>query len=250
MPNVRNPSAETADRKAVRHPGNGVALLLIDVINDMRFDGSELLVDPCPSDGGAARAAQGTHGAGRDSVDLRQRQLRPVAVGFPQARGALHHRRCARPAHRQGVPTCAGRLLRVQTDALGLLRDHARHAARTVAGLHADRDRGGGNICVLFTASDAYMREYKLTVPADCVVSNTDAGESVHAHADAHHSESGRDAIERPGTLSGASRHGRTSLGGTGGSVHNLGKVLGWHHPTLPVCIDPSELCSHKQNLR
>lgn len=31
-----------------------------------------------------------------------------------------------------------------------------------------------GNICVLFTASDAYMRDFDLYVPADCIASNTD----------------------------------------------------------------------------
>jgi nicotinamidase-related amidase len=30
------------------------------------------------------------------------------------------------------------------------------------------------NICVLFTANDAYMRDYQLFVPADCVASNAD----------------------------------------------------------------------------
>lgn len=30
-----------------------------------------------------------------------------------------------------------------------------------------------GNYCVLFTANDAYMRDYKLTVPSDCTISNT-----------------------------------------------------------------------------
>jgi len=30
-----------------------------------------------------------------------------------------------------------------------------------------------GNYCVLFTANDGYMRDYKLVVPADCTVSNT-----------------------------------------------------------------------------
>jgi nicotinamidase-related amidase len=30
-----------------------------------------------------------------------------------------------------------------------------------------------GNICVLFTANDAYMRDFQLYVPADCVCSNT-----------------------------------------------------------------------------
>ena len=30
-----------------------------------------------------------------------------------------------------------------------------------------------GNICVLFTANDAYMRDFSLVVPCDCVASNT-----------------------------------------------------------------------------
>ena len=30
-----------------------------------------------------------------------------------------------------------------------------------------------GNICVLFTANDAYMRDYHLLVPRDCVASNS-----------------------------------------------------------------------------
>lgn len=30
-----------------------------------------------------------------------------------------------------------------------------------------------GNYCVLFTANDAYMRDYRLVVPSDCTVSNT-----------------------------------------------------------------------------
>lgn len=30
-----------------------------------------------------------------------------------------------------------------------------------------------GNICVLFTANDAYMRDFRLYIPSDCVASNT-----------------------------------------------------------------------------
>ncbi|HEY1582229.1 MAG TPA: isochorismatase family cysteine hydrolase [Chthoniobacterales bacterium] len=30
-----------------------------------------------------------------------------------------------------------------------------------------------GNFCVLFTANDAYMRDYNLIIPSDCTVSNT-----------------------------------------------------------------------------
>ena len=36
------------------------------------------------------------------------------------------------------------------------------------------------NICVLFTANDAYMRDFRLVVPADCVASNTEE-ENRHA---------------------------------------------------------------------
>ena len=31
-----------------------------------------------------------------------------------------------------------------------------------------------GNFCVLFTAHDAYMRDYRLVVPADCIASQTE----------------------------------------------------------------------------
>ncbi|HLM23989.1 MAG TPA: isochorismatase family cysteine hydrolase [Pyrinomonadaceae bacterium] len=37
-----------------------------------------------------------------------------------------------------------------------------------------------GNNCVLFTANDAYMRDFKIFIPADCVVSNTEQ-ENQHA---------------------------------------------------------------------
>jgi nicotinamidase-related amidase len=30
-----------------------------------------------------------------------------------------------------------------------------------------------GNYCVLFTANDAYMRDYNLIIPSDCTISNT-----------------------------------------------------------------------------
>src|SRR5438477_7464442 len=30
-----------------------------------------------------------------------------------------------------------------------------------------------GNFCVLFTANDAYMRDYELAIPFDCIISNT-----------------------------------------------------------------------------
>ncbi|MBL2225368.1 cysteine hydrolase, partial [Klebsiella pneumoniae] len=37
-----------------------------------------------------------------------------------------------------------------------------------------------GNICILFTANDAHMRNYKLYVPQDCIASNNDQ-DNIHA---------------------------------------------------------------------
>lgn len=39
-----------------------------------------------------------------------------------------------------------------------------------------------GNICILFTANDAHMRNYNLYVPQDCIASNEDK-DTVHALA-------------------------------------------------------------------
>lgn len=49
---------------------------------------------------------------------------------------------------------------------LDLLLEHLQADTLILTGIAA-------NICVLFTANDAYMRDYKLFVPSDCVASNT-----------------------------------------------------------------------------
>ncbi|MFC0469587.1 cysteine hydrolase family protein [Halalkalibacter kiskunsagensis] len=49
---------------------------------------------------------------------------------------------------------------------LQLLLDHLQVNTLIITGV-------AGNMCVQFTANDAYMRDYKLYVPADCVASNT-----------------------------------------------------------------------------
>ena len=49
---------------------------------------------------------------------------------------------------------------------LDTLLDYLRVKTLILTGLAA-------NICVLFTANDAYMRDFKLVIPSDCVASNT-----------------------------------------------------------------------------
>ena len=41
-----------------------------------------------------------------------------------------------------------------------------------------------GNICVLFTANDAYMRDFNIVIPADCVASNDAEEKSPCARTD------------------------------------------------------------------
>jgi nicotinamidase-related amidase len=49
---------------------------------------------------------------------------------------------------------------------LGILLEYLESRTLILTGI-------AGNNCVLFTANDAYMREYKLIVPPDCIASNT-----------------------------------------------------------------------------
>jgi len=50
--------------------------------------------------------------------------------------------------------------------ALDILLEHLGVRTVIVTGM-------AGNICVLFTANDAYMRDYQLLVPSDCTASNS-----------------------------------------------------------------------------
>ncbi len=56
---------------------------------------------------------------------------------------------------------------------LDVLLDYLRVETVILTGIAA-------NICVLFTANDAYMRDFHVVVPRDCVASNT---EEVNRHA-------------------------------------------------------------------
>lgn len=51
--------------------------------------------------------------------------------------------------------------------ALEILLEHLQSKTLILTGVATD-------ICVLFTASDAYLRDYKLVVPGDCVAANDD----------------------------------------------------------------------------
>jgi len=156
-------------------PVTGTALLLIDVINDLAFDGSEALV--AQAEPMAARLAAFKRRAtaagvpaiyindnfGQWRSDFRRTVAHCTARSSP---GRLVSRRLRptsrdyfvlKPKHSGFYDTTLDTLL----ETLGIRRV-------ILTGI-------AGNICVLFTANDAYMRDLRIIAPADCIVSNTPA---------------------------------------------------------------------------
>lgn len=150
-----------------------VALLLIDVINDMDFEGSEALV--------------------RQAVPMARRiaalKQRTKALGVPTVyvndnfgRWQSDFRSVVRHCLEDGVPgEETARILKPEDDDYFVLKPkHSAFYATTLdtllayLGAHTVILAGiAGNICILFSANDAYMRDFNLVVPADCVISNT-----------------------------------------------------------------------------
>jgi len=151
------------------------ALLLIDVINDLEFpEGEQLLRHALPM--------------ARRILDLKRR-ARAAGVPVIYANDNFGRWRSdfnAQVAHClhdgvRGQPIVE--LLRPDEDdyfvlkpkhsgfystALDLLLDYLEVETLILTGV-------AGNICVLFTAHDGYLRDFHLRVPADCVASNTEA---------------------------------------------------------------------------
>ena len=155
-------------------PVAGTALLLIDVINDLAFDGAEAIVAQAES----------------MAAPLERLKRRATAAGVPAIyindnfgqwrsdfrRTVAHCTARSSPGH-----LVSRRLRPTARDYFVLKPKHSGFFDTTLDTLlEALRIRRviltgiAGNICVLFTANDAYMRDYKLHIPADCVASNTD----------------------------------------------------------------------------
>jgi len=161
-------------------PVRGTALLLIDVINDLAFEGSEaLVVQAEPMAARLAALKRRATAAGVPSIyvndnfgqwrsDFRKTVAHCTARSSPGRVVSMRMRPTSRdyfvlkPKHSAFYDTTLDTLL-------GAL--HIRRVILT--GI-------AGNICVLFTANDAYMRDLKIFAPADCIVSNT-AADNDHA---------------------------------------------------------------------
>lgn len=150
-----------------------MALLLIDVINDMDFEGSEALVrQAVPMARHIAALKQRAKAAG----------VPTVYVNDNFGRWQSDFRSVVRHCLEDGVPgEETARILKPEDDDYFVLKPkHSAFYATTLdtllayLGTHTVILAGiAGNICILFSANDAYMRDFNLVVPADCVISNT-----------------------------------------------------------------------------
>ncbi|MBA3387674.1 MAG: cysteine hydrolase [Chthoniobacterales bacterium] len=149
------------------------ALLLIDVINDLAFPEADQMLDS------ALAMAR----------NIRRLKRRARKAGVPVVYVNDNFGRW-QSDWRRTVEHCSGakipgrnlvRLLKpAQDDYFVLKPKHSGFFSTTLETLLRYLDSKtliltgiAGNFCVLFTANDAYMRDYDLLVPKDCCVSNT-----------------------------------------------------------------------------
>jgi nicotinamidase-related amidase len=145
------------------------ALLLIDFINDLEFEGGESLL---PAAVAAARAAadlkRRARGAGipviyvNDNFSQWRSDFRQVVSHCRASRGS-QLARLLNPAKDDYFVLKPRNSGFFQTP-LQLLLKHLEVKKLVMTGLTADN-------CVLYTASDAYLLDFRLYVPADCVAS-------------------------------------------------------------------------------
>lgn len=161
------------------HAG-GSALLLVDVINHFEFPGGDRLLENASAIASALlRTRRAAHAAGvpgiyaNDNFGDWRSDWRAVVARCTRRRcpGAAFARKLAptrldyfvlKPANSAFYCTTLEPLLH----ALGV-------GSLILAGLTADN-------CVLFTAHDAYLRQYRVRVPQDCVAAQT-AGDTRRA---------------------------------------------------------------------
>jgi nicotinamidase-related amidase len=157
-----------------------VALLLIDVINDLEFDGAEELV---------AKAVPMAHRIAALKRCAQQAGIPAIYANDNFGRWQSDFQKVVQHCLEDGVRgEEVARILKPEEDDYFVLKP--KHSAFYGTTLDVLLQYLGaktliltgiaGNICILFSANDAYMRDFNLFVPSDCVVSNTDE-ENQHA---------------------------------------------------------------------
>jgi nicotinamidase-related amidase len=156
------------------------ALLLIDVINDLEFEGGERLLElAVPAARRIAELKTRTKRLGIPSIYVNdnfgkwqsdfQKLLAHCLADDVRGKRIAEILKPEEDDYFVLKPKHSGFF----SSTLDTLLDYLRARTLIITGI-------AGNICVLFTANDAYMRDFNLVIPADCVVSNTEE-ENQHA---------------------------------------------------------------------
>jgi len=152
---------------------SAVALLLIDVINDLEFaEGKILLKHAIPMAKNIAALKKRAKQAGIPSIYVNDNFGRWQSDFQKLIEHCLSEEVCGKPL---------ATILQPEEDDYFVLKPkHSGFYSTTLdlllryLGAEILLLTGvAGNICVLFTANDAYMRDYHLIIPADCVASQT-----------------------------------------------------------------------------
>jgi nicotinamidase-related amidase len=160
-----------------------VAMLIIDMINAFDFEGADAML---PRALAAARAIASLKGRARRA------QVPVIYVNDNFGRWRSDFRSTLAHCLREGVRgKPIAELLKPEEDDYFVLKPkHSGFQFTTLDVLLAHLGAEtliltgvAGNFCVLFTAHDAYMRDFHLVVPSDCVASQTEADD---AYALAH----------------------------------------------------------------
>jgi nicotinamidase-related amidase len=166
------PSTSGSHENAPDH--SDIALLLIDVINDLEFpEGGQVLDAALAMAKRLAKLASRARASGVPVVYVND--------NFGRWRSDFHAQvdHCLRDGVR-GEPLV--RLLMPSSEDYFVLKPkHSGFFSTTLDTLLGYLGARkliltgiAGNMCVMYTANDAYMRDYRLFVPEDCTVSNTE----------------------------------------------------------------------------
>lgn len=149
-----------------------VALLLIDVINDLEFPGNRGLLRELPRMAERlARLKQRARAAGIPAIYVNDNFGKWQSDFRAQVRHCLEDDVAGRLLVEKLKPAPEDYFILkpkhsgFYSTTLDLLLRALESSALIVTGIAGDK-------CVLFTANDGYLRDYKIFVPADCVVSN------------------------------------------------------------------------------
>jgi nicotinamidase-related amidase len=158
------------------------ALLLIDVINDLEFDeGSQLLEFALPMARRIADLKKRLKGAGIPAIYVNDNFGRWRSDFHAQVEHCLRDNVRGRPVAELLQPAeddyfvLKPKHSGFYSMCLDVLLDYLQVRTLVLTGI-------AGNICVMFTAHDAFLRDFQLFVPGDCVCSNT-KDENEHALA-------------------------------------------------------------------